>query len=91
MATVVEDTLEFYTEEHRQFRDSFRKFVEAEIVPNHAQWEEDGVVSKELWRKAGQQGFLAFEVPEEYGGLGLKDFRYNAIVAEELARAFPSS
>lgn len=73
-------------QEHRMFRDAFRRFAEQEIAPHHEQWEKDGVVSKEVWRKAGQQGFLCMDVDEEYGGGGILDFRYNAIVGEELAR-----
>ena len=70
----------------RAFRDSFRKFVEKEVTPFHAQWEKDGVVPRALWEKAGKQGFLCIGQAEEYGGSGL-DFRFSAIVAEELARA----
>lgn len=77
---------DFFEEEHRMFRDSMRKFAEREIVPYHGQWEKDGEVSRELWVKAGENGFLSLEVPEEYEGLGLKDFRYNMIVIEELVR-----
>ncbi len=76
-----------FEEEHRMFRSSFRKFCEAEITPYNEQWEKDGVVPRELWLKAGAQGFLCMDVPEEYGGLGLKDFRYNAIIGEEMVRA----
>ena len=68
------------------FRQSFRKFVEREIQPHHEQWEQDGVVSRDVWRKAGENGFLCMEVPEEYGGTGVKDFRYNQVVVEELVR-----
>ena len=77
---------EFFDEEHRMFRDSMRKFVEREIAPHHAQWEKDGMVPRDLWRKAGELGFLAVEAPEAYGGLGLNDFRYNLIISEELVR-----
>ncbi len=73
-------------EEHLMFRDSFRRFVQEEIVPYHAQWEKEGQVSRDVWRKAGDNGFLCMDVPEEYGGFGLKDFRYNAIITEELVR-----
>lgn len=76
-----------FTEEHRLFRDTFRHFVEQEIVPNNEQWEKEGIVSRELWLKAGQQGFLGMNVPEEYGGLGLDDYRYSAIISEETTRA----
>ncbi len=74
-----------YDAEHELFRDNVRKFLEAEAVPYHDQWEEDGQVDRELWRKAGEQGFLAPMVPEDDGGFGV-DFRYNAIVAEEVSR-----
>lgn len=73
-----------FQEEHEQFRDSVRKFLETEAVPYHDQWEQDGQVSRELWTKAGQQGLLALCVPEEYGGLDV-DYRYNAIVGEEVS------
>ena len=73
-------------EEHRLFRDAVRAFVKREIVPFHEQWEKDGIVPRELWLKAGQAGFLCMAVPEEFGGAGVADFRYNAVVGEELAR-----
>lgn len=76
-----------YEEDHRLFRDGFRKFVEQEIVPYHDQWEREGQVSREVWRKAGEQGYLGLSVPEAYGGLGVTDFRFNTIINEELARA----
>ncbi|MCW2884356.1 MAG: long-chain-acyl-CoA dehydrogenase [Streptosporangiaceae bacterium] len=69
---------------HDQFRATARTFFEKECVPYTDQWERDGKVSREAWRKAGRQGLLAFEVPEEYGGMGIRDFRFNAIVSEEL-------
>ena len=80
-----------FTEEHTLFRDTFRHFVEKEIVPYNEQWEKDGIVSRELWLKAGQQGFLGLAVPEEYGGSGVDDFSYSAIIAEETARVGASS
>jgi alkylation response protein AidB-like acyl-CoA dehydrogenase len=76
-----------FTEEHRLFRDAFRHFVEKEVAPYYEQWEKDGIVSREMWLKAGQQGFLGLSVPEEYGGAGTDDFSYSAIIAEETARA----
>jgi len=76
-----------FTEEHRLFRDSYRHFVEKEIVPYYTQWEKDGHVSRELWLKAGQQGFLGLNVPEAYGGVDVEDYRYSVIMMEELARA----
>ncbi|MCL6415936.1 acyl-CoA dehydrogenase family protein [Aestuariirhabdus sp. Z084] len=74
-----------YDSDQELFRDSVRKFLEQEAVPHHAQWEKDGQVSRELWSKAGEQGFLCPTMPEEYGGVGV-DFRYNAIVDEEIAK-----
>ena len=75
-----------FTEEHEMFRDAFRKFLEGEAIPYNDQWEEDGQISREFWLKAGEQGFLGPNVPEEFGGLGL-DFGYNAIITEEMALA----
>ena len=71
--------------EHNLFRDSFRAFLQKEVVPHQEAWEEAGVVSREVWLKAGEQGFLLPWADEEYGGLGLKDFRYEQIMCEELA------
>lgn len=76
----------YLNDEHRMFRDAVRKFIEREIVPYHGQWEKDGLVSREVWLKAGESGFLCMDVPEEYGGLGEMDYRYNAIFAEELSK-----
>ncbi len=75
-----------YDSEHDMFRDSLRKFIQAEGMPNHEQWEKDGMVSDEIWLKAGEQGFLCPMVPEEYGGVGT-DFLYNCIVNEEIGRS----
>ncbi|MCP4362894.1 MAG: acyl-CoA dehydrogenase [Chloroflexi bacterium] len=76
-----------FTEEHLMFQDSARRFVENEIAPFHEQWEKEGIVPRELWLQAGELGFLAMDVPEAYGGLGLEDFRYNVILTEALTRA----
>lgn len=75
-----------FHEEHDMFRQAFRRFVEKEIAPYHAQWEKEGIVPREAWLKAGSQGFLGLDVPELYGGGGVKDFRYNTIITEELIR-----
>ncbi len=74
-----------YTEEHRIFRDTVRKFFAKEVIPNADAWEEAGRVPKSVWRKMGEQGFLCMDVPEEYGGLGA-DFLYSVILTEELGR-----
>lgn len=78
---------EIFESDHQIFRESFRKFVEREITPYHAQWEKDGCVPRELWQQAGRHGFLCMDVPEEYGGAGQADYRYNMVVVEELVRA----
>ena len=72
--------------EHEMFRDSVRKFIDEQIAPFHEQWEAEGQVDRNLWLKAGEQGLLAPTVPEEFGGVGV-DYRYNAVVSEELGRA----
>ncbi|BCK54573.1 acyl-CoA dehydrogenase family protein [Nocardia wallacei] len=72
--------------EHDLFRESYRKFLDQHVAPNHAKWEEQGVVDREVWLEAGKQGFLGMAVPEEFGGGGVKDFRYNAIITEETTR-----
>jgi alkylation response protein AidB-like acyl-CoA dehydrogenase len=76
-----------FTEEHKMFRDAFRRFVEKEIAPHYEAWWADGVVSREVWLKAGSNGFLGTDVPEVYGGGGIRDYRYNLVMVEELARA----
>ena len=75
-----------YEPEHEAFRSSVRSFVEKEVVPHHATWEKAGLVDRSLWTEAGKQGFLGMDVPEQYGGGGVKDFRYNAVLDEEIVR-----
>ncbi|MGB1059180.1 MAG: acyl-CoA dehydrogenase family protein, partial [Ketobacter sp.] len=67
------------------FRDTFRKFLKNEVAPYYEQWEKDEIFPRELWHKLGQNGFLAVDVPEEYGGYGA-DFALSAIVIEEFSR-----
>ncbi len=75
-----------YQTEHRIFRESFRKFLEKEIIPHVDQWEEDGIVPRWAWKKLGDNGFLCTSVPVQYGGQGA-DFLYSAILIEEMAKA----
>jgi acyl-CoA dehydrogenase len=75
-----------YGEQHAQFRESVRRFLDAEFAPHIDRWEAEGLVDKRFWRAAGQAGFLCPQVPEAYGGLGL-DFTYNAVINEELSYA----
>ena len=72
--------------EHLMFRDAVREFVRREVVPHHEAWEQDGQVSREVWLKAGENGFLNMDVPQSYGGMGVSDYRYNALFTEEFAR-----
>ena len=61
-----------------------RKWAEVEVFPYAEQWRAEGCVSREVWRKAGEQGFLCMYADEKYGGLGVDDFRYDMILAEEI-------
>src|SRR5262245_25510622 len=73
-----------YTEDHELFRDSFRTFVDREMVPYHDDWTDAGIVSRDLFTKAGTSGFLGMAVPEQYGGGGVKDFRYSQVIGDEV-------
>src|SRR6201995_1740625 len=75
------------TPEHQQFRELVRDFVQQTVVPAHEQGEKAGCWDRSLFTEAGKLGLLGFSVPEEFGGPGVDDFRYNAIVVEELQRA----
>jgi alkylation response protein AidB-like acyl-CoA dehydrogenase len=75
-----------YEAEHEAFRESVRAFVARHVVPFHPQWEKDGMVDRSLWVEAGKQGLLGTDVPEQYGGGGTADFRYNCVINEELVR-----
>lgn len=72
-----------FESEHELFRDSVRKFFQAEVAPRVARWREQGVVDREIFTKAGEQGYLLMWAPEEHGGLGIEDMRYEQIVQEE--------
>jgi alkylation response protein AidB-like acyl-CoA dehydrogenase len=75
-----------YDEEHEQLRSSVRRFLEDEVIPHHDAWEKAGQVDRDLWRRAGEQGYLAPQVPEAFGGAAA-DFRYNAVIDEEVSRS----
>jgi alkylation response protein AidB-like acyl-CoA dehydrogenase len=76
-----------FDDDHELFRSSVRRFIAKELAPNHEAWERAGIVDRELFRKAGAQGFLGMAVPEELGGGGVDDFRYNVVIAEEVQAA----
>ena len=76
-----------FTEDQNMFREAFRRFLEAEVAPRMEEFRKDGIVDREIFKKAGEQGFLMIWPDEEYGGLGDSDFRYEQIVIEETYRA----
>jgi alkylation response protein AidB-like acyl-CoA dehydrogenase len=80
---MIERTL--FTPDHEAFRDSFRRFMDKEIAPFHADWEDQGFVDRAVWNKAGENGFLCMTMPEEYGGAG-GDKLYSVVQMEELSR-----
>ncbi|GAA5235663.1 acyl-CoA dehydrogenase [Verticiella sediminum] len=74
-----------YRDDHEHFREQARRFLEREVIPFHDQWEKDGLVPKEVWRKAGREGLLNTMLPEPYGQGG--DFGHSAVLLEEITRA----
>jgi alkylation response protein AidB-like acyl-CoA dehydrogenase len=75
---------ELFEPEHDALRASFRAWLDKEVVPNHLEWERAGIVPHDLFVEAGRHGFLGMAVPEEYGGGGVDDFRYNLVIDEEI-------
>ncbi len=80
-------TRQIFTAEHDAFRETVRTFIAKEVTPHHERWEAEGVVDRAVWRAAGRQGLLGLAMPEEFGGGGSQDYRYSAVISEELARA----
>src|ERR1700752_5189670 len=76
-----------FVESHELFRQGVRAFLQREVVPHADRWDRAGIIDKELFRRAGAAGLLAFDAPAEYGGGGIRDFRFNAIVTEEACAA----
>ena len=75
-----------FDEEHEALRESARQFIERELMPNAEKWEADRLVDRSAFTAAGKYGLIGFNMPEEYGGGGSDDFRFNAVIDEELAR-----
>jgi len=75
-----------FGEQHEQFRDTVRKFLDKEVAPHHAEWEEQGYVDRSVWAKAGANGLLCLSMPEQYGGADA-DRLYSVVMFEEIARA----
>ena len=78
---------DLFEADHELFRSTAREFVEREVAPNVAKWEAQGSVDKDMFRKAGKAGLLGMAVPEEHGGGGIADFRFNMVIGEELMRS----
>ncbi|MGH2939489.1 MAG: acyl-CoA dehydrogenase family protein [Solirubrobacterales bacterium] len=75
-----------FEDEHEAFRESVAGFLRREAVPKREEWEAAGVIDRDFWRKAAAQGFVAFQAAEELGGAGIDDFRFNAVIDEEIER-----
>ena len=71
-----------YGPEHEEFRKSLRRFFAEEVMPHHERWEEQQHVDREIWKRAGELGFLCLTIPEEYGGMGA-DRLYSTVLMEE--------
>jgi alkylation response protein AidB-like acyl-CoA dehydrogenase len=76
-----------FDEDHHLFREGFRQFVAAEVVPNNASWEAAGICDRSMFTKAGAAGYLGTQIPEELGGGGVDDYRFNQIMVEEFEHA----
>ena len=76
---------QLFNADHEGFRKSFRRFLDAEVMPRHEKWEEQGFVDPDIWKRAGELGFLCTNMPENYGGSGV-DRLFSVILLEELAR-----
>ncbi|SDX76779.1 Acyl-CoA dehydrogenase [Modestobacter sp. DSM 44400] len=75
-----------YGSDHDDFRSSVRAFLDKAVAPFHDEWEKAGIVPRGVWTAAGEQGFLGMDMDEQYGGGGVRDFRYNAVLDEEVTR-----
>src|SRR3569833_4702008 len=78
---------DLFTEDHEAFRELCRDFVEKEIVPDYPNWEKAGRMPREAFEQMGSLGMLGMAIPEEHGGAGIADYRYNVVMQEEAARA----
>ena len=76
-----------FEEDHEMFREMAAEFNVRAIAPHYAQWDEEHMMSRELWSAAGEQGLLGLAVPEEFGGMGMSDYRFRAVIDEEFAKS----
>jgi alkylation response protein AidB-like acyl-CoA dehydrogenase len=77
---------DIFAAEHDDLRQSFGRYLDAEVMPNYQDWERDARIPRDVLRRVGELGFLGFSVPEAFGGAGIEDFRFNAVINEEAAR-----
>ncbi|GAB2774163.1 acyl-CoA dehydrogenase family protein [Nocardioides salsibiostraticola] len=77
---------EIYDEDHEAFRSSVKEFLDRQVVPNLEEHAANKAMPREFWLEAGKQGFLGLEIPEEHGGAGADDYRFNAVLMEELSK-----
>ncbi|MTB70642.1 acyl-CoA dehydrogenase family protein [Arsenicicoccus cauae] len=75
-----------YDEDHEAFRQSVKEFVDRTLAPRAEEMIRDHVIARDIWEEAGAQGFFGLSIPEEYGGAGIDDYRFNAVFAEEIGR-----
>ena len=80
-----------FTADHNDYRQVVRDFVDREVSPNRARWDQERLIDRQVWLAAGKQGIIGLGVPDEYGGGGEPDYRYQVVVMEELARAGAAS
>src|ERR1043165_7597403 len=78
---------DLFTEDHEAFRELARDFSEKEVVPHYPEWEKGGRMPRDVFKQMGELGMLGMAIPEEYGGAGIGDYRYNVVLQEEAARA----
>src|SRR6476660_8591572 len=78
---------DLFTSDHEAFRELARDFVEKEVVPYYPEWEKGGRMPRDVFKQMGALGMLGMAIPEEYGGAGMPDYRYNVVMQEEAARA----
>lgn len=76
-----------FTEDHEAFRTLARDFIEKEVVSAYPEWEKAGRMPRDVFKQMGELGMLGMAIPEEYGGAGIPDYRYNVVLQEEAARA----
>lgn len=81
----------FYDEDHEAFRESVREFTARSIAPNLATWEAEGLTDHDLYRQMGEAGMVGLAIPEQYGGMGIDDYRFRMIISEELSKVGAAS